>query len=96
MSIAPSSYTGLTGPASVTNCDPVPLTADRTTGKPATTTLNGLLSTESRTQICSETPGVTTLKIVVNGQTFVVASLKLGDLVGRGSVTAGESPSRAG
>lgn len=63
----------------VTLCDPVFTIRTRENGKPETETVEGLAQSEGTVALFNDTPGVTTLRIEVNGQTFMAAGLKDGE-----------------
>ena len=64
----------------VTICDPVDLTVGRDPGKPATATFTGIPQAESKIAITNGAPGLTNLRITVNGWPFQVAGLKAGEV----------------
>jgi hypothetical protein len=64
----------------VTVCDPVDLTVGRDTGKPTTATVTGVPQAESKITITNGTPGLTNLRITVNGRQFQAAGLKAGEV----------------
>jgi hypothetical protein len=63
----------------VTVCDPVLTLAIREPGKPATETLADLAQAEGKVSLFNGSPGVTTLRIEVNGRNFLAAGLKDGE-----------------
>jgi hypothetical protein len=71
----------------------VDLTVNRDTGQPATATFSGIPQAESKIRITNGDPGLTNLRIVVNGWQFQVAGLKAGevrDLDVAGAMMAGK------
>jgi hypothetical protein len=68
----------------VTACDAVDLTIGlsvrRATGKPTTVTLTGIPRAENMITIANGTPGLTNLRITVNGTEFQVDGLKGGEV----------------
>jgi hypothetical protein len=52
------------------SCDPVFLDVDREPGKPVTTTVGGVPAVEHLVTVTNASPGITTLKIEVNGVRF--------------------------
>ncbi|MGH3091989.1 MAG: hypothetical protein ACRDOG_06645 [Gaiellaceae bacterium] len=62
-----------------TICDPVLAPLDRAAGQPVTQTFTGLLEDESNVTITNGSPGLTTVKLVVNGQAFWVTGLGDGE-----------------
>jgi hypothetical protein len=62
----------------VTTCDPAVLNVNRTTGKPGSMTAHGVARSEGKVHIYNGNPGVTTLRLNVNGQVFQIANLAAG------------------
>lgn len=65
----------------VTNCDPVMLSINRTTGQPTSTTVNNVDQSEGKVTINNDaSAGLTNLSVRVNGKNFEVAGLKNGQV----------------
>jgi len=62
------------------SCDPVLLEIGRTTGAPVTLTLTDLPQAEHWVSISNGDPGITNLRLVVNGKHFQVAGLASGEV----------------
>jgi hypothetical protein len=60
-------------------CDPVLVTVSRATGAPSPMTLTGLPQVESRISVSNGTPGLTTLRVEVNGRSWQLAGMQDGE-----------------
>jgi len=73
-------FTGSDWAGNTFSCDPVDLTVNRETGQPATATVTGIPRAESKIVITNGDPGLTNLRIEINGWQFQVAGLKAGEV----------------
>jgi hypothetical protein len=62
-------------------CDPVLLEVSRDPGKPTTHTFTGLPQAEHHIHVTNAAPGVTNLRVAVNGRNFQLGGLKDGQSV---------------
>ena len=60
-------------------CDPVLVEVSRTTGQPRPMTIAGLPQAESRISVSNGTPGLTNLRVEVNGRSWQLAGMKDGE-----------------
>lgn len=64
----------------VTLCDPVLLDVDRGTGKPVTHRLTGIPAAEHRVTVTNGNPGISSLRLEVNGRKFQMGGLAPGEI----------------
>jgi hypothetical protein len=64
----------------VKRCDPLHVILDRQTGNPVTETFTGIPQAERYLSVHNGSPGVTNLRVEVNGQQFQVGGLKPGEV----------------
>ncbi len=65
----------------VTNCDPVQVAAIRAAGQPVSQSIVGVQASDYLLHVFNSTPGVTSMTITVNGQTFQLKGLHNGQQV---------------